>query len=191
MEITSFFTYLVKALWFFLPAAFANFSPMLVKKKKFIQTPIDFGKTLINKRVIGKNKTYGGLLIGLAAAVIVTYVQTLLYPIMPNFYLADYTKLNFLILGLCLGFGALTGDLIKSFIKRRLNKKEGINWIPFDQIDWIIGSIIVAMIYIDLPLRIGIIGIVFFGILDPSISYISFRIKKRKKNIRTKMKKQL
>ena len=36
-------------------------------------------------------------------------------------------------------FGALLGDIIESFFKRRIGKKRGEDWIPFDQIDFILG----------------------------------------------------
>jgi len=39
-----------------------------------------------------------------------------------------------------MGAGALVGDLIKSFFKRKLKIDEGNAWFPFDQIDWIIGA---------------------------------------------------
>jgi CDP-2,3-bis-(O-geranylgeranyl)-sn-glycerol synthase len=36
-------------------------------------------------------------------------------------------------------FGALLGDIIESFFKRRVGRKRGEDWIPFDQIDFILG----------------------------------------------------
>ena len=42
-----------------------------------------------------------------------------------------------IIFSLC--FGALMGDIIESFFKRRIGKKRGEDWIPFDQLDFILG----------------------------------------------------
>jgi CDP-2,3-bis-(O-geranylgeranyl)-sn-glycerol synthase len=45
-----------------------------------------------------------------------------------------------------LGFGALAGDSIKSFFKRRVGVKPGKRWFPFDQIDFVIGALAFASI---------------------------------------------
>lgn len=50
------------------------------------------------------------------------------------------------VVGFWLGAGALGGDLIKSFFKRKAGIKEG-RYIPFDTIDWIVGAFLVAFIY--------------------------------------------
>jgi len=51
------------------------------------------------------------------------------------------------------GLGAIAGDLVKSFFKRRLKIAEGRPWIPFDQIDLVLGALIcVSPVYaLDLP----------------------------------------
>ena len=43
-------------------------------------------------------------------------------------------------------FGALFGDIIESFFKRRIGKNRGENWIPFDQLDFIVGVLIFSFI---------------------------------------------
>ncbi|MEM3153941.1 MAG: CDP-archaeol synthase, partial [Candidatus Woesearchaeota archaeon] len=42
---------------------------------------------------------------------------------------------------LAAGIGALLGDSIKSFFKRRLGILPGRPWIPFDQVDYAIGAL--------------------------------------------------
>jgi len=38
-------------------------------------------------------------------------------------------------------FGALIGDIVESFFKRRIGKVRGQDWIPFDQLDFILGAL--------------------------------------------------
>jgi CDP-2,3-bis-(O-geranylgeranyl)-sn-glycerol synthase len=129
----------------------------------------------INKKLFGKNKTYKGFLLGIISAIIIVYLQKLLNL---NFSLIEYT--NPLLLGFLLGFGALFGDLVESFFKRRLKIKEGTPWIIFDQLDWIIGSIIFINFYIKTSLTIIITSIVLFGLLHPVINYLGYLLKLKK-----------
>src|SRR4051812_27852644 len=48
------------------------------------------------------------------------------------------------LLGAWIGLGALSGDLVKSFAKRRRGILPGQAWIPFDQIDWLLGALAFA-----------------------------------------------
>ncbi|KAA0006124.1 MAG: CDP-archaeol synthase, partial [Thermoplasmata archaeon] len=43
-------------------------------------------------------------------------------------------------------FGALLGDIVESFFKRRVGKERGEDWIPFDQVDFLIGALILCYI---------------------------------------------
>lgn len=52
----------------------------------------------------------------------------------------NYT-VNPLIFGLLMGSGAMLGDIVKSFFKRRLNIKSGNPFPPFDQLDFILGAL--------------------------------------------------
>jgi CDP-2,3-bis-(O-geranylgeranyl)-sn-glycerol synthase len=51
---------------------------------------------------------------------------------------------RWLSLGFLLGLGAMAGDAAKSFFKRRLGIAPGHPWIPFDQIDFQIGALLLA-----------------------------------------------
>ncbi|MEM5773119.1 MAG: CDP-archaeol synthase [Candidatus Aenigmatarchaeota archaeon] len=105
----------------FLPAMIANSSPVI-----FSKLPMNIP---INKKLFGKNKTWKGFILGSFSGGLTGYFLGFVNQ-----------RLNFQI-GFLMGVGALFGDLIKSYFKRRLGKSEGEKWIPFDQIDWIIGSI--------------------------------------------------
>ena len=45
-------------------------------------------------------------------------------------------------LGFLLGLGGLTGDLLKSFLKRRLRLKDGAPFFPLDQLDFVFGGLL-------------------------------------------------
>jgi CDP-2,3-bis-(O-geranylgeranyl)-sn-glycerol synthase len=49
-----------------------------------------------------------------------------------------------LLFSLCCG--ALLGDVIESFFKRRIGKDRGQDWIPFDQLDFLIGALTFSLL---------------------------------------------
>lgn len=51
---------------------------------------------------------------------------------------------RWLSLGLLLGLGAVSGDAVKSFFKRRLGIAPGRPWVPFDQLDFQVGALLLA-----------------------------------------------
>jgi len=140
---------ILQALWLVLPAYIANASAVLVGGG----TPVDFGKTWRDgKRVLGDGKTWRGLFsgafVGMTAgfglAVAARYIA-----------LSDFAFLNLsdfeafplmipIIFSLC--FGALFGDVVESFFKRRLGKERGEDWFLFDQLDFIIGALFLSFV---------------------------------------------
>jgi len=141
--------FLLKCLYFMLPAYLANMAPVFAKKLgvfKFLAKPVDKGRTLGGKPIFGAHKTWRGFVVGIAIAIATAWLQYLLYSITPfqKISLLVYSEINLWLLGFLFGFGALFGDLIKSFFKRRMNLKPGAPWIPFDQLDFVIGALIFA-----------------------------------------------
>ena len=55
----------------------------------------------------------------------------------PNAIAVSDTSLG---LGLRFGIGAMAGDSIKSFFKRRTNIPPDEPWIPFDEVDFALGG---------------------------------------------------
>ena len=133
---------IIQALWLVLPAYIANASALLVGGG----TPIDFGKNWRDgNRILGDGKTWRGLIsgafVGITAgfglSVAAKYINQSDFAFLG---LNDFTGFPLMIpiIGsIC--FGALLGDIIKSFFKRRIGKKRGEDWIPFDQIDLVLG----------------------------------------------------
>lgn len=147
------------ALWFFLPAGAANMVPILAAKMPGIAgwtTPLDFGKTFRGERIFGAHKTWRGLVSGIIAATIVLFLQQVLVTNVG--WLADLTKqvnyadLPVLIMGPLFAIGALGGDAIKSFFKRRVGVAPGRSWFPFDQADYVLGAAIATAPFVTLTL---------------------------------------
>ena len=53
-------------------------------------------------------------------------------------------------LGLRFGIGAMAGDAVKSFFKRRADVPSGERWFPFDQIDFVVGALVLIWPVADL-----------------------------------------
>lgn len=173
-------TLILSCLYFILPAYFANMAPVIVKKHFLkLAKPLDSNIKIDNHTIFGKNKTYRGLIFGVLFAIIITYLQYLLtsVPFFHNISIVDYS--NWLLIGFLLGFGAIFGDLIESFFKRRLNLEPGKPFIPFDQLDFIIG----ALIFIYPIVKISIIKLLIIllssFILHITINHIAFYLKIR------------
>ncbi|MCK5040392.1 MAG: CDP-2,3-bis-(O-geranylgeranyl)-sn-glycerol synthase [Candidatus Aenigmarchaeota archaeon] len=154
---------ILQSLWFILPAYFANSSAVFFKGEK----PIDSGKEYKGKRILGDGKTYegtfGGLLVG-------TFVGFLQYIIFKKYYLlmnsAGFIEYS-IWLGLALSFGAMAGDIVESFIKRRMDMKRGVE-VLWDKFDFLIGTFIIAYLFFDMSL-ISIGHIIFLFIITPYI----------------------
>ena len=145
--------------------------PSLVVKLRVLNYPIDFGLKIKGKRLLGNNKTFRGLVFGIVGAIIFVFLQKTMFP---DFGIIDYTNVNFVLLGFLLGFGALFGDIIESFFKRQLRIKPGQSFVPFDQIDWILGSLVFVSFYVQLGVFDWVVAILLFGLLHPLINLVGY-----------------
>lgn len=151
--------YLLEVILLFLPAGLANMLPPIVALfLPQLSYPLDFYKTYHGKRIFGDHKTFRGLISGTLIGGLVFIFQKQLY-ISFDFYrslsLIDYSTTSVLF-GFLVGFGALFGDAIKSFIKRQVNIKPGVSWFPWDQIDWVIGSYLMSILFIPVSLSMAL-----------------------------------
>lgn len=171
------------ALWFFLPAGIANVAPVFAAKAPVLakwNTPIDFGAKFNGKPLLGTHKTVRGLLVGVLAGTLVFLAQTEMYG---SFGWAreisgglDYSELS-IALGLLLSFGALFGDMVKSFAKRQIGVPAGKSWFPFDQTDYIFGGLLLSTIVVSLSLVDYIYILIVWFVMHLLSSYIGYRIK--------------
>jgi CDP-2,3-bis-(O-geranylgeranyl)-sn-glycerol synthase len=116
-----------------------------------LNQPLDFNQKFRGHRVFGEHKTIRGLVVGTLSGGIIFFLQQYLYSnsdFFRNLSLIDYSNVPALF-GFSIGFGALVGDAIKSFFKRQIGIKPGTSWFPWDQIDWVIGSLIFALPFVQ------------------------------------------
>jgi CDP-2,3-bis-(O-geranylgeranyl)-sn-glycerol synthase len=104
-------------------------------------TPIDLGKNYRDgRRVLGDGKTYrgffGGILGGILVGLLLIWLQGML-----GFHIHTLTSV------VLLASGALIGDLVKSFFKRRLNKQRGEKWLIADQYDLVAGAFAMVALF--------------------------------------------
>ncbi|MGW8289449.1 MAG: CDP-2,3-bis-(O-geranylgeranyl)-sn-glycerol synthase [Candidatus Bathyarchaeia archaeon] len=120
---------IIEALKFIFPAYCANAAPVIAGGG----LAMDFGKDFVDgKRVFGANKTFRGFFFGLAVGVGVGLVEWMLF---------GYPFLFSLLTPL----GALLGDLVAAFLKRRLGIAPGGLFPIVDQVDFVIGAIVFAL----------------------------------------------
>ena len=169
------FKLIFSCLWYLLPAALGNHNASCGKRLWLpgplkgllakIAVPIDSGAKWHGSEIFGQNKTWRGLVVGIVTGILVSGVQALLFfntVFFKRNTIVDYGAVNFILLGALMGGGALVGDLIESFIKRRLNKPSGKPWFPWDQVDWIIGAVVLSSIVYVPPLAVAIATLVLY-----------------------------
>jgi CDP-2,3-bis-(O-geranylgeranyl)-sn-glycerol synthase len=129
------------ALWFIFPAYCANAVPVIFGGGR----PVDFGKIFLDgKPILGSHKTLRGFFSGLLVGTLVGFLQTLLFQNVLSQYDAQF-RYNVL-LGFTISLGALVGDLVESFIKRRLNLPPGGSLPIGDQLDFVVGAFLFSLI---------------------------------------------
>ena len=177
------------ALWFFAPAGLANvmaFASGKISLLKRYHYPADFYLRFKGKRLLGNHKTLRGFFIGTISSIIGVYLQLILIHLIPEItfgLMINYDNVNPIYLGFLLGFGALLGDSVKSFFKRRRGLVPGQSWIFFDQVDYIVGGILLSSIYIKLPLVEYFLIIIVWLIIHPVVSYIGYLLKLKRRAI--------
>ncbi|MEK6963237.1 MAG: CDP-archaeol synthase [Nanoarchaeota archaeon] len=141
----------LQVLYLLLPAAFANMAPIFFKDSwKWLDRPIDGNKKWKGKPILGSHKTWRGFIAGIVLGILVAFLQKQLWEagIGRAWILINYEHL-WLSLGFWMGFGAMFGDSVKSFFKRRSSVKPGDRFMPWDQIDWILGSLVFVSLFVQ------------------------------------------
>jgi CDP-2,3-bis-(O-geranylgeranyl)-sn-glycerol synthase len=122
-------TDLLFAVYIAVPAYLANSLPAVSRGGG----PIDRGYLFVDgERILGTNKTFKGFAFGLFGG--------LLASIAMEFFL----ERGLFILGSLASLGALLGDLLGAFIKRRLKMEPGAPFPVLDQLDFILGALLLT-----------------------------------------------
>jgi CDP-2,3-bis-(O-geranylgeranyl)-sn-glycerol synthase len=145
---------------------------------KSLAKPIDGGRIMNGQPLFGANKSWRGLLAGIIGGLIISGIQAILFRTSPFFQdlsLFDYRPI-WIYFGILAGTGAIIGDLIKSFFKRRVNIKAGDSWPIFDQLDFIFGFFIFTFFIFWPGWSVFIIVCLITLILHPLTNIISYLI---------------
>ncbi|MGX8693637.1 MAG: CDP-2,3-bis-(O-geranylgeranyl)-sn-glycerol synthase [Methanobrevibacter sp.] len=163
IDIPILLTACVTTLYFILPAYFSNGAGLVFGGGM----PVDFGKSDSNGvRWIGDGVTWRGLIGGTVVGMITGLIQGYLAPeIIANFGQYIITPMitdigSGILIGFLLGFGALLGDAIGSFLKRRLGIGRGKPAPLLDQLDFLIVALILVSFVVELSPLFIVIAIV-------------------------------
>jgi len=130
----------MSAFWIMLPAYLPNPVAALCGGG----LPVDFGRNYSDgKRIFGDGKTYRGLVAGILAGILIGLVQIWAQDQYGWIFLPQQTLLSVTLLAI----GALLGDLVKSFFKRRFGKERGAKWPVADQYDLVAGAFVLLLVF--------------------------------------------
>jgi CDP-2,3-bis-(O-geranylgeranyl)-sn-glycerol synthase len=169
------------SIWLGLSAWFANAIPVIGGGGR----PIDGGRCFRDgQRILGDGKTIRGFAIGVCFGTLTGVVQSLaaphLKPILAQYVTVTPEMDYVLSIGIpttfLMSIGALTGDAIGSFIKRRVHVKSGDPSPFLDQVGFIIMALIFAFpLMAPSPIFVIILIITTLGIhwLSNILSYLA------------------
>ncbi|MCD6477587.1 MAG: CDP-2,3-bis-(O-geranylgeranyl)-sn-glycerol synthase [Candidatus Aenigmarchaeota archaeon] len=164
----SFLPELIIGLWIIIPAYAANgFAPLAHGKRR-----MDFGKKFSDGRdIFGKGKTWEGFVFAIFVGVVVGLIEMALYPYVSVALLKEgltVPRLSLLSVFL-ISFGAMVGDLVGSFIKRRVDIESGEPAPLLDQLDFVFG----AFFFASLVMKLTALSFVLITIITPIIHVIA------------------
>jgi len=156
----------------YLPAMVANGAPVVVMRRRR-GTPIDLGKSFVDgKRLLGDGKTYEGLASGIAAGILASCLLALLARQL------GAAPDDLVITGLFSSLGAMLGDLVKSFFKRRLGVDPGRPLPVADQLDFYLGATLLAeaLAPVKPTLESFLLGLVVVPVLHVLTNYTAYKL---------------
>ena len=124
------------ALLFIGPSYVANAAPLVLGGGR----PLDGGRNFLDGRpVFGSHKTLRGLLAGIIAGSLVGLGESLVDP-------------RLALAGSAISLGAVSGDLLGAFVKRRLSVKPGGPLPILDQLDFVVGGLVLSFPFLPMSL---------------------------------------
>ena len=151
------------AVYFMLPAYVANLSGLAFGGG----TPVDGGRECKDgRRLIGNGVTWKGLqngtiigtLVGVILGIIGTFYGDLSALTGGIIDLHVYGSIfGGLILGFLMAFGALLGDAVGSFLKRRIGLERGAPAPIMDQLDFVIGALVLSLLVVQISWKFFIV----------------------------------
>ncbi len=162
--LTALIALIAEALIAYAPAYASNMAPPVAAS---LRLP---GGSPLSPRHLGPGKTYRGVVSGVAAGAVVGLL-------LHRFHLswaAVQSPMDAAITGGVMGLGAILGDVVESAVKRRRNLPPGHPWVPWDQIDFIIGSTVLASLLIPMRWEIVLTALVITPPLHFLVNVVSY-----------------
>jgi CDP-2,3-bis-(O-geranylgeranyl)-sn-glycerol synthase len=137
----SLFETVVVALWAMLPAYVPNNAAVLAGGGR----PIDGGRTWNGRRLLGDGKTWRGTAVGVLAGAALAFALSAVAPAAADLLGADLPTFPLAVV-LALPAGAMVGDILASFLKRRTGRERGAAFPGVDQLDFVVVSLLLAFL---------------------------------------------
>jgi len=151
---------LIDALVFILPAYCANAIPVLLGGGH----PIDGGRVFPDGRpVFGSHKTIRGFVSGLLVGTLVGFGLSLVI---------DYSVL----LGFAVSLGALLGDLLEAFVKRRLGYAPGASFPVADQLDFVLGALLFSLLVSPPSWQVALVVLVITPPIHLLTNFVAYHL---------------
>jgi CDP-2,3-bis-(O-geranylgeranyl)-sn-glycerol synthase len=175
------------AFWVMIPSFLPNSSAVIFGGG----TPMDFGKSMKDgRRILGKGKTWRGFFGGTFAGTVIGLIQlAIAYNFDPDEFWGFGPLPKAVLVIFILALGAMFGDALGSFIKRRYNKDSGAPVPGLDQYDFIIGSWLLIIIlqfgwfYEHFIEGVNIFALIFILVLTPllhrTVNIIGYKMGKK------------
>lgn len=173
--------FVLSCFYFFLPAYFANMAAPMVARTgyfKSLAVPIDGGKKFKGEPILGDHKTWRGAVSAMLAGIVVFYIQQQLFttPFFNGISLTDYGDAQIGLVGVFMPLAAVLGDLSAAFAKRRLKLKPGAKFMPWDQVNYVLGNFVVLGPILRLELMVWAVLLFFTFFLHIIVNRIGFEL---------------
>jgi CDP-2,3-bis-(O-geranylgeranyl)-sn-glycerol synthase len=175
----------INAIIFIFPAFVANGIPTILGKGKRFNAPIDGGHYWFDgKRILGDGKTVRGFVSGVLGGIvtcvaIIVVADQIHYPLrfmnIVNYPITNKIMFGALV-GFLLGFGALFGDIVGSFIKRRSGLQRGESYMFMDQLGFLVTALLFTAVIIPWPIAWIIFLVPSTLILHVGTNLLSYRV---------------
>jgi len=148
--------------YFIIPAYVANGMPVLFGGGQ----PLDLGKSFFDgKRIFGINKTTRGFISGILLGSLVSLIMELIL------------MGGLLLLGILASLGSLLGDLFGSFLKRRLGLNSGSSLPLIDQLDFVIGALIITYPFYNFSIEMILLVLLITPPIHITANAIAYSLK--------------
>lgn len=172
--------------WLMLPALVPNSAAVLFGGG----APMDFGRSWRGKRILGDGKTWRGFLGGALTGLGVGALQIIATVLVGDQDSHGFGDLPWAVAVVAaLSFGAMTGDCVGSFLKRRMGVGRGEKAPVLDQYNFVVGAVALALLvspgwflghYVE---DNGVYGLLLFlavvPLLHRSVNIIGYKLGKK------------